>query len=507
MKKLVLLRRASQIFFLVLFVYILWSTTYPLTGGISPEVLFKLDPLIMIFTAVSERVFIPGLIFAFIMIGFTFLLGRFFCGWMCPLGTIIDGCGFFGGKKRRALSYQTNQRIKIVKYFFLAVFTLLALAGIQATWVMDPIVTAARVVSFNVIPSVTFAVDRGLIWLIQQFDLYGGFYDFYRDLKANFLGVRIAFFSNALVTFLYFLGIGVLSFFIARLWCRMLCPLGALYSIVSSFSRMERKVEACNGCGLCSQRCRMGAINKENDYDKGECILCMDCVYDCPTRKTRFAFEGAKAPVPLLPRAEEKGLTRRSFLWLMASSFAALGAKWNPSVRTGVIRPPGVSGETKFLNTCVRCGNCMKVCITNGLQPVMLESGWQGLWTPQLVPEIGYCEYNCTLCGQVCPTGAIPRLSKDAKRQARLGLARVDRSICLAWALNKQCIVCEEHCPVADKAIKLDIARIDGREVYRPVVDPALCIGCGICQNKCPVSPLRAIRVESAVRTREWIGS
>ena len=427
--------------------------------------------------------------------------GGFFCGWVCPLGTVIDAWGALGSKKRRAPSYPASQRIKRVKYLFLGVFTLLALAGVQAVWVMDPIVTAARVISLNVIPSVTFAVDRGCIWLIQQFDLYGGFYDFYRNLKASFLGVRIAFFANALITFIYFLVIGLASLAVSRLWCRMLCPLGALYSIFSSFSRLERKVDACNGCGLCSRRCRMGAINTENDYDKRECILCMDCVYDCPTRKTRFSFERKKAPVPSAPKAgTEQGMTRRSFLWLMAASFTALGAKWNPVSRRRVIRPPGVTREKQFLNTCVRCGNCMKVCITNGLQPVMLEAGWQGLWTPQLVPEIGYCEYNCNLCGQVCPTGAIPRLPRDAKRQARLGLAKVDRSICLAWAHNEQCIVCEEHCPVADKAIKLEIVRINGREVYRPVVDPALCIGCGICQNKCPVSPLRAIRVESAVR-------
>ncbi len=499
MRKLVFLRRGSQIIFLGLFIYILWSTTYPLSGGIPPGVLFKLDPLLMLSTALSERAFIPGLVFALLMTVATFFLGRFFCGWMCPLGTVIDFFGSFR-KKPWGPTYPQNQRLKSIKYLFLGVFFLLAVAGVQAAWVMDPIVTAARVVSFNLIPSATYAVDRGFIWLIQKFGLYGGFYDFYRDLKAGFLGVRIAFFANAFVTFVYFLAIGFASFVVARLWCRLLCPLGAFYSLVASFSRLERKAEACNGCGLCGRRCRMGAINKEGEYDKGECILCMDCVYDCPEGKTRFVFRGVKEAALAAPRTEEKGMTRRSFLWLMASSLLSLGARGVPAAnRPTVIRPPGVEEENRFLNTCVRCGNCMKVCVTNGLQPVMLESGWQGLWTPRLVPEIGYCEYNCNLCGQVCPTGAIPRLSREEKKQARLGLARVDRALCLAWAHNKQCIVCEEHCPVADKAIKLDIARIDGHDVYRPVVDAALCVGCGICQNKCPVSLQRAIRVEAAV--------
>jgi MauM/NapG family ferredoxin protein len=159
-----------------------------------------------------------------------------------------------------------------------------------------------------------------------------------------------------------------------------------------------------------------------------------------------------------------------------------------------VIRPPGALPEEEFIDRCIRCGNCMKVCITNGLQPVMFESGIEGVWTPQLVPEIGYCEYNCTLCGHSCPTGAIERLPLEKKRLARLGTAIVDKSICIAWAQHKDCLVCEEHCPVAEKAIKTTTGDT-GDGVLKPVVDPALCIGCGTCQSRCPVRPVRAIRV------------
>jgi len=160
-----------------------------------------------------------------------------------------------------------------------------------------------------------------------------------------------------------------------------------------------------------------------------------------------------------------------------------------------VIRPPGVLDESHFSNVCVRCGNCMKVCTTNGLQPSMMESGPAGIWTPKLVPEIGYCEYNCNLCGQVCPTGAIPELSLSQKKAAKLGIAQVDRSICYAWAKKTNCLVCEEHCPIPTKAIKVEEERVGGERILKPVVDPDLCIGCGICQNKCPIRPVRAIRV------------
>jgi MauM/NapG family ferredoxin protein len=163
--------------------------------------------------------------------------------------------------------------------------------------------------------------------------------------------------------------------------------------------------------------------------------------------------------------------------------------------RSKVIRPPAALREDDFLDRCIRCGNCMKVCITNGLQPTLLQTGLTGIWTPQLVPEIGYCEYNCTLCGNVCPTGAIEKLSLSQKKKTRLGLAQIDHSLCLPWAYKTECLVCQEHCPVADKAIKLEDEKISDRIIQKPVVDKFLCVGCGICQNKCPVRPDRAIKV------------
>jgi len=159
------------------------------------------------------------------------------------------------------------------------------------------------------------------------------------------------------------------------------------------------------------------------------------------------------------------------------------------------LRPPASLREGDFIDRCIRCGNCMKVCITNGLQPAMLEAGAEGLWTPVLVPEIGYCEYRCTLCGNTCPTGAIVPVTLEEKAKVRLGVAEIDHSICLPWAENSQCIVCQEHCPIPEKAIKVEAVVINGRELLRPSIDEGLCVGCGICQNKCPVRPRRAVRV------------
>jgi MauM/NapG family ferredoxin protein len=497
--KWIALRRASQAIFLLLFVCVLWSTTHPLNGPLSPQLLFKIDPLIMIFTSLSERIILPGLVFAAAMLAATVVFGRFFCGWMCPLGSTLDLLGCLGRKgiKRRKEVDAVNAKVRKPKFFLFAVIAVSAAAGLQLAWVFDPLVITARFISLNFIPAVTLSIDKFFIWLISGLDLRGPVYDLYRSLKSSVLGINVYFFSHSFYIFLFFAAICASALAVPRLWCRSLCPLGAIYALTAKAAFLRRTFESCKNCGVCKSNCRMGAIKDDAGYSKGECILCMDCIYDCPENITRFSWPSAgregSGPPP-----DRDGMTRRDFLLLSALTVSSLGFEFNRKrLRRprNVIRPPAALEEAEFLDRCIRCGNCMKVCPTNGLQPVSFQSGIEGVWTPQLVPEIGYCEYNCTLCGRTCPTGAIRGVTLERKHETILGLAQVDRSICIAWAENKQCVVCEEHCPVSDKAIKLKREAVSGIEVLRPIVDVNLCVGCGTCQNKCPVRPVRAIRV------------
>jgi formate hydrogenlyase subunit 6/NADH:ubiquinone oxidoreductase subunit I len=144
----------------------------------------------------------------------------------------------------------------------------------------------------------------------------------------------------------------------------------------------------------------------------------------------------------------------------------------------------------------------MKVCPTNALQPAAKEAGPEGIWTPFLVPKIGYCEYYCSLCTQVCPTGAIQELTVEAKTQVKIGTAWINKNRCIPWKFGDPCIVCEEHCPVSPKAIKMVDAEVllpDGsiKRPRAPFVETEVCIGCGICENKCPVLDSPAIYVTS----------
>jgi formate hydrogenlyase subunit 6/NADH:ubiquinone oxidoreductase subunit I len=149
----------------------------------------------------------------------------------------------------------------------------------------------------------------------------------------------------------------------------------------------------------------------------------------------------------------------------------------------------------------------MKVCPTGGLQPTLTEAGFEGLWTPMLVPQIGYCDYMCNLCGQVCPTEAIEPLKLEDKHATRIGLASFDVTRCIPYAYGRNCMVCEEHCPIPDKAIYcLDVEFQDRngekKTIKQPHVDAEKCIGCGICEHVCPYKDRPAIRVNSANESR-----
>ncbi|MFV1957904.1 MAG: 4Fe-4S dicluster domain-containing protein, partial [Planctomycetota bacterium] len=316
----------------------------------------------------------------------------------------------------------------------------------------------------------------------------------------------------------------VLLFLLLNLWrprffCRALCPLGALLALFSRFSlwRIHRDRALCNGCNLCSKGCE-GAAEPEARVRLSECMVCMNCIEDCPDKAISFRF---------LPRRtaaiESAGIGgRRAALAAVGGVFAAVlldraGHAVPASGQWAVLRPPASLPETEFLSRCIKCDACLNVCPTNVLQPAGLQAGFAGLWSPVLDMRNGYCDVTCTLCGYVCPTGAIERLT-PAERQGleprpdgtsgpvRIGTASYDRGRCLPWAMDRQCVVCEEVCPVSPKAIftrEADVVDRKGvkKRLKRPYVDPETCVGCGICEHLCPIRGPAAIRVGAYIGT------
>jgi MauM/NapG family ferredoxin protein len=264
--------------------------------------------------------------------------------------------------------------------------------------------------------------------------------------------------------------------------------------------------ERCTQCEECATDCQ-GADEPFGDHRVAECHVCLNCVASCPEDAISFR--------PLAPAHAPKGgvaLPRRQFLGA-ALTGAALWPLFRASTGSAsslgpeAIRPPGSLPEKEFLARCVRCGACGNACPTAAIQPALDEAGIEGLWTPIIVPRQGWCEPSCTLCGQVCPTGAIRPMTAEEKGWTRpegepvsIGTAFLDHGRCLPWGMNIPCIVCQEVCPTIPKAILLEEVVVPGQtgepvRLQRPRVDPEICIGCGLCEAKCPVTDLAAIRV------------
>jgi len=488
--KLNIIRKFFQFLCFALFTFFLWRATFPFEYAAGAKLFFAFDPLIALGVSIADRVFLAALIPAGIVLVLTGIFGRFFCGWICPMGAMIDFAGFI---RCRFISRKKEVKtVNLFKFVLLAAIIIFAVFGIQYLWVVDPVILSGRFISMNLIPLAINGIDfifKNLLKLSNFPEILLGLY---RTVKGGVGAVRTEYFANALSIFLIWFFAVVLVLFSRRFWCRNLCPLGALLALPAKVSLYKRRVSfACAGCAKCIELCPMGAINNDNSYKQGECVLCMDCVSDCPPGSAFFSFKKEKI-------VENTDGSRRNFLKFAAiSAVAVLGAKSRLRQREKeeVIRPPGALKEEDFVQRCVRCGNCMRACVTNGLQPVIFESGLTGIWTPHLVPEIGECEYNCNLCGKVCPTGAITCLSLEEKKMTRIGTAGVKRNICLPWIAGENCLVCEEYCPIEEKAIKLVKAVVNGKSYLRPVVDKGLCIGCGTCENVCPVRPARAITV------------
>jgi len=247
----------------------------------------------------------------------------------------------------------------------------------------------------------------------------------------------------------------------------------------------------------------MGTI-KDDDFSssRAECILCLNCYFPCPAECIHFSFKQPDKGW------SELNISRRKFITAAGSGLVLVGLYQTTPVRINSsgknIRPPGAVEEEKFLDLCLRCQQCTGICSTTGgcLQPSVIEAGMEGLWTPVANMRKGYCEFNCNLCGQVCPSGAIEPLEIEKKKVLRMGLAFFDRNRCIPYYREEDCLVCEEHCPTPDKAIKfknVEVERNGETAILKlPYVDEELCIGCGICENKCPIEGKAGIFVTRA---------
>ncbi len=484
-------RRIYSVFFFLLFVLLVVITDFRNMKGYEVSLFLELDPLVAISSFLSSWTVYKGLALSLLVIIGTLVFGRFFCSWICPMGILNQWLSHLFNKRRPVDDYKVNayRPLHRLKYYILVFLLVLAAAGSLQIGIFDPIVFITRSFSVSLIPAINF-------WS-------GEFY------------LKQPLFSGGVLIAVLFLAVLFANRFLTRFWCRALCPLGALLGLLAgrSLLRIRRDVEKCTDCRKCLQYCH-GGCDPHMELRVSECLVCMNCIESCPEGAIHYGLPGrdssVHAPLDVNRRRLVESAAAGFILFPMLGS--VVNARTAPQSR--VIRPPGSLAEGEFIRRCIRCGECMRVCPTNVIQPTLLEAGFEGLWTPVLMNKIGYCEFNCVLCSQVCPTGAIVPLSPAKKVGAapfkepvKIGTAFHDRGRCLPWAMNTDCIVCEEVCPRSPKAIWFETVEKKGKDgktirLKLPHVDPRLCVGCGICENKCPVHDLPAVRVSSIGETR-----
>jgi polyferredoxin len=443
-------RRISQVFFFTLFVWFCIVSTvgdklWQLRGW-PVNWFLQLDPLVAIGTILTTHSLYWPLLWALVVVCLTIILGRFFCSWVCPFGSIHHFVGFLGNRKKKAaqkIELNKYRKAQCVKYFVLIVFLFMAAfpsagATLQ-TGLLDPIPLVTR--SFNLV----------LLPIA--------------DSSVNVTSVAGRFYESAWLIFTIFLTAVLLNLVIPRFYCRFICPLGALFGVIDRFAiwRIGKNQNECVNCRLCEKSCEGGCEPADN-IRISECVLCFNCLDDCKHEVISYQTRPSLAGEEINP-----DISRRGFVLSLASGILAV-----PAVRLGnklgsnwyhrVIRPPGALAEEQFLQRCIKCGQCMRACPTNVIQPGGIDGGLENLWTPVLNNRIGSsgCQLNCVACGQVCPTSALRPIKLSEKLgigefadigPIKLGTAFLDRPRCLPWAMDKPCIVCEENCPVSPKAI------------------------------------------------------
>lgn len=499
------IRILSQISFFGIFLYLLLGTHFTGKDYIGPvERFFHFDPLLGLIASTASRAFLNVSLWALIPLALTVLFGRYVCGWACPFGAVLQFFSHFFKKLKWRSPKLTGVRLLQLKYAVFAVVLVAAVFALDLSGFFDPISFLYRSFIIFVLPAFSHAGEIAFSTLPESAgsSIRNGIEENLKNLTINDT------YHQTFIIGLTFLAVVLLNLYRERFWCRYLCPAGALLALASRWNLVKVKVNAdkCTQCKACSVHCQTQATPFPNrDWQPGECIYCYSCAVRCPAGAITFPLLASTSETKAIDFPRRKWVSSMVFGLALIPLFRISASGKRSSEK--LIRPPGALPEPKFLAACVRCGECMKVCPTNALQPASDQAGAEGLWTPVLVPKIGYCEYYCSLCTQVCPTGAIKELKIREKTRVRIGSAWINKNRCIPYTLGRSCTVCEEKCPTSPKAIKFietEIAISDGTWMPQevPVVDLNQCIGCGICETKCPVYDDPAIYCTSLGESR-----
>lgn len=480
----------SLIFFiaaLILFLNISeWFTTK--TSGTFTYLQFV--PSLIKFLAVAG---FSALGFLFIIIT-TLVWGRVYCSSICPLGTLQDIITFISKKISVKRKHFLLKPYSFLSYSILSLIIISLLAGnIFFLNLLDPFSLFGKISSKLFRPVMIFLNNQAakLLEMANYFFLYP------IEIKnVDWVSVGFGILMLGIVTgFAYKHG---------RLFCNTICPVGTLLGLFSKFSVYQVAIDEanCKSCQLCERECKAGCIDKENKViDFSRCVSCFNCFNAC--HSNGIVYKNTFKEKPLAVESTDTD-NRRVFiksLFIYVTGLAGISLaqiKISPKKKTTIpvyknfpVSPPGSKSIEHFTGSCTACHLCVSACPTQVLQPSFLEYGFLGMMQPRMDFHTSYCNYDCVICSEVCPTGAIQNILPEEKKLSQLGKAVFVKDNCIVYTEETACGACTEHCPT--KAVDMLEPH---KNLKAPKLNNEICIGCGACEYACPTKPYKAIYVE-----------
>ncbi len=451
-----------------------------------------------------------GVVVALVLL--TLLFGRVYCSVICPLGVMQDVVSWLSGRrKKKKFRFAYSPAVSWLRYGVLAVFAVALIAGIGSlVALLAPYSVYGRIAQ-NLLAPLWGWGNNVLAFLAERAESYA-FYETEVWIKS------LPVFILAAVSFVV---IAVLAWRGGRTYCNTICPVGTVLGFLARYAwfRPVIDTEKCNGCTLCSRRCKASCIDaKAHRIDYSRCVACMDCIGECrqgairyahPAKKTVEAADSDRKVVDgQVDNARRTFLTATAVLTATSvvkaqekkvdGGLAVILDKKIPNRATPIV-PPGAQGLRNMASHCTGCQLCVSVCPNGVLRP---STRLDTLMQPESSYERGYCRPECTKCSEVCPAGAILKITPADKSAIQVGHAVWIKENCVPLTDGVDCGNCARHCPTgAIQMVHLDTGDPDSPKI--PVVNVERCIGCGACENLCPARPFSAIYVEGHELHRE----
>lgn len=434
----------------------------------------------------------------------TLLFGRVYCSSICPMGVYQDIVAWFSKKLNRKKKYRYSKAKTLLRWSVLAGTTAAFIFGFTfLLGLLDPYGAYGRIVTHLLRPA--YLAGNNLLEII--FTSFNN-YTFY---KVSIYTLSIFSLVTALITLLI---IGYMAWRNGRTWCNTICPVGTTLGFLSKFSlfRIRFVDEKCNMCGLCAMKCKASCIDSKNkQVDYSRCVTCFNCIESCNRDAMKYTLvrPGKKKETDAVPAytyvKEEKQVDKSKRRFLSASLVTGLAAgkliaqeiiseellPRREFKRQIPIAPPGTPTFDHLREKCISCHLCVSKCPSHVIKPAFLEYGLGGIMQPKLYFDHGFCNYDCTICGEVCPTGAILPLTKEEKNHTQMGQVQLIIENCIVYYDETSCGACSEHCPTQ----AVHMVPYKGMLTI-PEIRPEICVGCGGCEYVCPAIPYKAIYVE-----------